>query len=356
VSWASSDDLALFHRTLAEFCRMELPLPKAFRMIAADLSKGKLREAAEEMAAETESGVPLVVSYEQRKHLFPKLYRALVAAGQATGDLPGVLEEIAGHATTRALAARRLRKALSYPFVTAVFVLVVGIGALAWAAPRLWMLPTAGTTDVFAAVRSGRSGAGGFIEFTPPVMLGISVAFVLVFVVGTFLVTRLRSPVDLLPGFRVPVFGALRLSAVRASFASALAMLVRRETPLPAACALVSGMYPERRVRERIAEMADAAERGESLSEALGHSRLFPRSLLWLVETAEGSEGAAKALDDVAVIYRNRLERGLDRMEVLVTPAAELVIGIAVFFFAYSYLVPLFGYANGIFNLAKVMP
>jgi len=348
VSLETSDDLALFHRTLAELTRMELPLPKAFRMIAADMKKGKLRQAAEEMAAEAEEGVPIAEAYERRKEMFPRLYRSLVAAGQATGDLPGVLEEIAAHAATRALAARRLRKALAYPFVTALFVLVVGIGALLFAAPRLWMLPTGNAAPAFSlAVRGAESGGA---EFTPPVMLFVSIGFVLVFVIGAFLFSRMRSPVDMMPGFRWPIFGDLRLSAVRASFASALAMLVRRQTPLPAACELTVEMFPERSVRERIADMAVAAENGESLTSALGRSELFPPSLLWLVESADGSDASAQALDDVAAIYRNRLERGLDRMEVLVTPLAELVIGIAVFFFAYSYLVPMFEYADGIFG------
>jgi len=358
VSLETSDDLALFHRTLAELTRMEMPLPKAFRVIAADMRKGKLRLAAEEMAAEAEDGLPLVDAYEEHKDVFPPLYRSLIAAGQATGDVPGVLEEIAAHAATRAQAARRLRRALSYPLVTAIFVLVVGIGALIYAAPRLWLLPTGNVTPTYNMV-SGVSPSYGassqWFEFTPPFMLMVSIGFVLVFVIGAFLFSRFRSPVDLLPGFRWPVFGSLRLSAVRASFASALAMLIRRQTPLPTACELTVTMFPEKCVRERIADMAIAAKRGESLTGALGKSELFPPSLLWLVETAEGSDASAKALDDVAAIYRNRLERGLDRMEVLVTPLAELVIGVAVFFFAYSYLVPLFDYAGGVFGM-RVLP
>ncbi|MEN8151365.1 MAG: type II secretion system F family protein [Planctomycetota bacterium] len=339
MSWETSDDLALFHRTLAEFCRMEMPLPKAFRAIAADLSRGKLKRAAEEMAAEAEQGVPLADAYEKRQDVFPPLYRSLVAAGQATGDLPGVLEEIGAHASLRAQAGRRLRKALAWPFVTAIFVLVVGIGALAWSAPRLWSVPGA---------------VGATTGYSAPVMLYVSVGFVGLFVIGAFLVSKLASPVDSFPGFAWPGFGRLRLAAIRASFASTLAMLLRRRTPLPAACELTAGMFPERHVRNGIEHMAHAAENGESLSRALGRSELFPESMLWLVETADGSEDSARALDDVAEIYRDRLDRGLDRMEVLVTPLAELVVGVAVFFFAYSYLVPLFETAGKIFGVVEL--
>ena len=56
------------------------------------------------------------------------------------------------------------------------------------------------------------------------------------------------------------------------------------------------------------------------------------------------------ALEDVDHIYRNRLERRLDHASILVRPAAEVVVGLAVFGFAYSFLVPLFGYARSVFT------
>jgi general secretion pathway protein F len=341
----------VFHRTLAEFTRQGMPLPKAFRLLAEELSKGRLRKAAFEMAAETESGMPLAEAYGRRKESFPKLYRALIEAGQASGDVPGVLTEIAEHARTRAVASRRLRKALAYPLVTAIFVLAVGGGALAFAAPKLWRLPT-GLTESPITSRTMADSPAWFV-FSAPGMLWVSFGFVVLFVVGAFLATRWASPVDFLPGLRVPVIGPLRLASVRASFASALAMLLRRKTPLPTACELVTEMFDDRKVRGHAADMVLAARNGESLPEALGRSALFPKSLLWLVETAEGDDAAADALDDVAAVYRNRLDRGLDRMEVLVTPMAELVIGVAVFFFAYSYLIPLLEYSGAILGIVR---
>ncbi len=56
---AGADELALLHRTLAELTRAKVPLPKAFRILSADLGKGKLRSAVEAMREEVEAGAPL---------------------------------------------------------------------------------------------------------------------------------------------------------------------------------------------------------------------------------------------------------------------------------------------------------
>ena len=45
-----------------------------------------------------------------------------------------------------------------------------------------------------------------------------------------------------------------------------------------------------------------------------------------------------------------------DRLDVLVRPAAELLIGVVVFAFAYSFLVPLLRSANAVFGGNLVAP
>ena len=78
---------------------------------------------------------------------------------------------------------------------------------------------------------------------------------------------------------------------------------------------------------------------------------LFAPSLLWIVEAAEKRGDAAGALDDVARIYRNRLARATDRASVVITPAAELLVGLAVFLLAYAFLAPLMDMTRRLFTL-----
>jgi general secretion pathway protein F len=144
------DDLALFHRSLAQLCRAEVPLGKAFRVLDGELERGSLRTAVREMAEAVEAGTPLAEAYAQQSDAFPPLYRHLVEGGMACGDLPGTLEEIARHASKRAEVAERLRRALSYPLVTAIVVLVGGTALVTWAGPAF---------DCCSA-RSGSPGSG----------------------------------------------------------------------------------------------------------------------------------------------------------------------------------------------------
>jgi len=325
ASATSADELALFHRTLAEMCRAELPLPKAFRLLQGDLRRAGLRAAVAAMANDVEQGTPLAEAYAARKQEFPPLYAALIEIGLATGDLPGVLEEISAHAARRAAVADRMRKALAYPLVAAVFVLFCGAGLLLFVRPTLWTVPDQlgidpGTTPFWAL------GALGAL-FLATVLFG-----------------WLRGPIDGASSrFCWPGIGRLRRYAAKTQLLSTLALLLRREVPLSKALDLAARADPS------AASMALEAKDGSSLREVL--SGFLEPSLLWLVEAADGGPDTPRALADVADIYANRLDRSVDRLTTLVVPVAELVIGAVVLVFAFSFMIPLFEWASEIFRL-----
>jgi general secretion pathway protein F len=328
---SGSDELALFHRTLAEFCRAEVPLPRAFEALQGDLRRGRFRDAVASLAADVQEGTPLGEAYAQRKGAFPPLYRALVEAGIVSGDLPGVLDEIARHASRRASVAGRLRRAIAYPVVAAIFVLVLGGALVFFAGPTLIGLATE------MDLPSPLPYAAGALGLLAAVMLAV--------VVFGF-VRRVDGG-----GFRLPVLGRIRLAAARSSLASTLALLLRRNVPLTTALALAGEACDDRRLAGRLHLASEGAAAGAKLSEVLREANAFAPTLLWLVEAAEGTQDLPRALEDVGEVCARRFERAVDRLTVLVTPAAELVIGAIVFLFAYSFLVPLFEWAEGIFRL-----
>ncbi len=345
---APSDDLALFHRTLSELCRAQVPLSRALTLLQVDLRKGKLRAAVGDMAQAVENGVPLGQAYQQHRRHFPELYRALVEAGIASGNFPGVLDEIARHANDRAYVAERLRRALAYPVVAGSFVIVLGIVLVAFVGPQL----RAAMASIATATAGGVGGANG--DLLSPWLTtvgGLGVLALALFAAIGF--AWLRSPLDAgagldALGYRLPLIGRLRLFAAKASFASTMALLARRGMPLPKALALAAAATDDRRIRRCVEVMVARAAEGASLTEAVRSGDLISPSLLWLVEAAESSGSAAAALEDVARLYRERLERAVDRLCTLATPIAELLLGIVVLGFAVSYMLPIVQYADRI--------
>lgn len=332
--------LSLFHRSLAEICKSEVPLGQAFRMLDEDIRRGPLKEAVRAMAADVEGGTPLADAYRRQKDAFPPLYAALIEAGTAAGDLPGTLEEIARISSLKAESASKVRRVLAYPLVVATA--VVGV---------LWFL-YAVVVPQFAMIFGQMCDKSGnplelpaitkFV-FALPSMVPGTLALLAVVLLG---ICYLRDPIDGISAplgvwMRLPVVGTLRLNASLSSLAAILAALVRRGMPLDRALDLAAAAADGATVRRAAEAMARSARAGSGLADAARDAGLLPPSMLWLLATAERQGYSADALDEISGICRDRVVRSLDSYLLLVGPLAEVGLGIVVGFVLLGIFTPI---------------
>ena len=318
-------DLAHLHRALAEHVRRDQPLARALAIVSEECEDKALREAVGRIRLGLEAGSSVGDAWMQGAPAVPPFYGALIEAAAQSGDLATALDQIAEHAGRSASLTGKLRQALFGPIVTAIACVVFGVVAAVVAGPRLAELTQAAT---------GKS---------PMLFAFIGAGILIGFVVLAMVITRMRSPMAK-GRFGVPVIGPLRLHAVRADLASSLALLLRRGVSLPRAAELVGAALPPGAAQEAAARMHTSASHGAPVLDALESSNLFEQSSLWLVDAADGSDDVVDALDDIADLSRRRLGRGVERMGIVARPVAEVVVGVAVFFFAYSYVSPLLDY------------
>ena len=366
MSSAPASDLALFHRTLAEMCRSELPLPRALRMIEADLETSPLKNAVRAMADDVESGTSVADAYAAHATRFPPLYRALVEAGAEAGDLPGVLS---GTALSAALSSARLltfaehtvaavRAAEGTPRLASVLgaaaaddAEVENRRASVWAAafyPLVVLALVGGIAGgIISPTRNRLSEVFDSIEISRPAALDVAaragavagwVAIAAVFVLaGSWLVRRspsltgglarlTRSAWQVLPFIR----GASRLGA-GARVLRALEPGVRAGMPLHEAlrrAAPAAGCRASTKAALAAARLAEAAA---PLDEVVG-ALLLPaiiRARLALAAT-RAPDALADAVRVLAEDCARRYHDALDTRMRWLQPAATLCVGAIV--------------------------
>ena len=166
-------------------------------------------------------------------------------------------------------------------------------------------------------------------------------------VLGGLMFAWLRSPLDGGSGprklsFRLPFSGYLRACAAKSGFASTMGLLIRRGLPLPQALTLAAEATDEPAVRQQIKAMGVRALNGANLAESVAAGELISPAMLWFVETGEHNNTPADGLMDVARIYRQRLDRGVDRLCAFAGPAALLAVGLIVLAFAATVFGPMY--------------
>ncbi|MEJ2756622.1 MAG: type II secretion system F family protein, partial [Gammaproteobacteria bacterium] len=123
-------DLAVITRQMATLIQAGLPVEEALRAIARQCEKPKTQSMMIAIRAKVLEGFSLARSLESYPRSFPQLFRATVAAGEHSGHLELVLDQLADYTESSHETSRKVQGALIYPVVLVMFSILIVVGLL----------------------------------------------------------------------------------------------------------------------------------------------------------------------------------------------------------------------------------
>ncbi len=337
------DELHLFTQQLHAITRTNLPLPAALRSLAADLKGSRLKPILEELQRDVEQGVALDEAIERQQGAFPPLYADIIRAGQATGNLPGVLYLYLRH-TERMLSLKgTLKTALAYP------VMVIILGAAIMGFMLLYVVPI--FADIFTEF-GGRlprptqfwvNASDNVARYWPQMLIGIAGAVVAFYALRRFIESfdRGRIRLDWLR-LHIPVVGHLRYLLAVSRFARTLAMLLASRAPLLTSLELAAAASGSPLLQRAVEEACLRVAGGERIADALAGTGFFAYHFCWLLGMGEDRGEAELALENVAETMESEL-RAQDRtLGVMLGPSLIVIVGLLVASLVISLYLPIF--------------
>ncbi len=328
----SAEDLAFLHRQTANLLAAGLPLPRALRAVARESGKHELKLLVDAVASDVEKGRTLSEALGAHGRAVPPFVADLVKAGEAAGNLPAVLQQVAEGGETDARMRRSVRSALAYPLIVAILALAVmilnGSGVLLslFSVDAANVLDSPSLEEVWRGRRSGSSEVRWVLEFVTSPLLwgGILGGFVALGLFGTsFFSLRGRRR-------RVPVFGRIVERVLLARFCRVLGLLTGRGVPLPASLRLAGAASDSEDLYGQAAAAAEAVESGEPLGEAVESIRALPVTARWAVSAAAARGDLA---GELLALARHAEEGALDcarRFGMVLETSLILLVGLFV--------------------------
>ena len=334
----SSGELVLFTRRLALLLEAGLTIEQCFDALieqAQDEAGGRILAA---VRAEVLSGHSLAAAFDRFPASFPDIYRALIGAGEQSGDLAGVLSRLADYLESRQAMSQSAGLALLYPAIVASVALLIVVGLLTYVVPQV--------VEVFQHSRQELPFLTRALLWMSAALQGnlvVIVAAVAAFVVGARLAwgreaLRAKWQTQLL---RWPVIGPLLLGIGTGRLASTLAILVGGGVPLLqalAASARVMGSLP---LRAAVEEAAKLVREGSTLHRALDSRKIFPPIFIHLVSSGESSGRLAHMLQQAAKHQELENERRIRLLTGILEPAVIVAMGIVVLLVVLAILMPI---------------
>ncbi len=296
--------------------------------IAAETGASEAESAiAREILLALRGGASLADALALRPELFSRLYVSTVRTGEAAGELPLVMGQLAAFERRREQLRGEILSALAYP----ALLLLVGTASilviLVYVVPKF---ADSFLSSGFEAPVPMRllMGASAVVQGRWPLFLLLPVAAILALSAWTRSDSGRRRLDTLL--LRLPILGRSLRNAETARFARAMATLQAAAVPLVDALSVAGSALANRLFEEALDTVVQGVRRGEGIARPVARCGVFPALATQLLAVGEETGQLARMFERLAEIYERRTSESLKRFTALFEPLVILALGVVV--------------------------
>jgi len=328
-----STDLLVFTRQLATIVSSGLPLLQGLDILSEQSEDQNFAAVILACAQDVENGESFSNAIGKFPRAFPDLYVSMVRAGEAGGDLDGVLLQLADYMEASEELRRRIKSAMTYPVVAFSMILLIAIGLIVWVVPQF--------ATIFASFGTPDKPA----PLPAPTLILISVSHTLGswkglavlagFIAAIFAVRMYgRTPVgrynlDAL-SLRLPVFGILLRKVAISRFTRTLSTLTRSGVAILHALEIAERTAGNEVFARVVKNAGDSVRNGETLADPLARSEQFPPMVTRMIGIGEKTGALEGMLLKIAEFYDSEVKAMVDSMTSLIEPILIMMMGIVV--------------------------
>jgi type IV pilus assembly protein PilC len=335
-----------FAFSLEQLLRAGMPLLEAVSELASGHHPLRLRALACQLRRSIEGGEPLSAALRKATTGFDPLALALIRVGEESGQLGGMLAALHHELRRREMARAALRRALTQPVLTLTAIVAIGGYMVVVVVPSLAGLATALGQTPPLETRLLLLLGGAISESLPWLLTLLPPALI----IGSLLVKRVAAISRLRDRIVLTLwwFGPLIRRAELIRFCRSSALLYRSGVPLLDSLPLAAGTVSNRIVAEALAEAHRELNNGAALSDSLARSGQLPPLMIRMVAMGERGGVLDEALENVATLEEEALNRSLQRMQAMLEPLLTLILGAALAWVMIAVLGPVFEVIAGV--------
>jgi general secretion pathway protein F len=331
-------DRVLFTRQLATLIGSSLPIEAALAAVAEQAEKQHVKGLIMAIRSKVLEGHSLAVSLSDHSSSFNALYRATVTAGEQSGFLDKVLENLADYEERQFSATRNVEMAMVYPAVLLTMAALIISGLMVYIVPDMVnvIVDTGQELPWFTTVLIGITDLMANYWW----LLIIAVALSVLCIRWLLAQPRMRLRWDRMK-FDMPLIQRITRSANAARYTNTLSILTRSGVPLVEAMHIASGVVSNQWLQRALTEATQRVSEGISLHISLGKVGQMPPMLLHMVAAGEQSGTLDAMLGRVADFQQSEVERVVSALVKLLEPLMLLLMGGVVLFIVMAILLPM---------------
>ena len=336
----TSADITFFSRQMATMMSAGIPLIQSFDIVAKGQNNEKMSKLILEIKAEVETGTTLSDSLRKHPLYFNSLYCNLIDAGEKSGSLEMMLDNVATYKEKIESIKKKIKKALFYPAAVLVIAFLVSAALLIFVVPQFEDLFKSFGADLPAVTRAVITMSEFFQAYWYLIFGSIGVAI--------WLFTYFKRTSEKFSYFldktilKLPIIGMIIKKAAIARFSRTLAITFAAGMPLVDALKTVAGATGNILYANATDKICEEVSTGQQMQLAMKNTQMFPSMVVQMVAIGEESGALEAMLTKVADFYEEEVDNAVDSLSSLLEPIIMAVLGVMVGGLVIAMYMPIF--------------
>jgi type IV pilus assembly protein PilC len=333
-------ELITFCFHLSQLLKAGVNIIEALTDLRDTVENAGFRQVIASVLEDIEGGLKLSEAMANHTYCFDNVFVALVRAGEQSGQMTEVLDELTENLKWQDEISSQAKRAMVYPAIVTVVIFAVIMVLMTVLVPQLaatfkTLVPKLPReTEVLIAI------SNFFVRWWY-LILGVPAAAIVFGVVFGKTNEKAKRSIDGLM-LRIPVLGEIRQKIILARFSTYFAMLYKAGISVLDCIQICEKIVGNRVMEEGLQRVGRSISEGQGISQAFFATKLFPPLVLRMLRVGESTGALDSALLNVSYFYNRQVRESIAKMQTLLGPLTTVILGMLIVGILYSIFLPIY--------------
>ncbi len=337
------EQLIMFTNNLQTMYRAGIPLLRILDVVRVGPEDGRFNYAIKQMRLSLQSGHQLSTAMEEFEDLFPKYYIASVAAGEESGKLDDILEELADMLEKEMELTRQIKSGVRYPAMVIAALIGASVIMMTFVVPRFVSFYEGFNAELPFFTRLLIETSNFFAHSWP-----VLVVLMVISIIGfrkLALNPKSRLVIDRTI-LKLPVIGQLVIKGNVARFSLMFRILIQSGLPIVKSLDILNESIKNSQIATEVGRLKELFQEGKETLLAGQKFIGLPRLSLQMMTIGLESGSLERMLGEVGNHFSKEVQYMSRHLTAILEPILTIGLGAFVLILALAIFLPMWNLIN----------
>ena len=336
----SSKDLNFFLMQLSTYVKSGIPLLDSVEILSRQAKKTKDKMLYRKIVFELSRGVTFSECLERQGKTFPKMLINMLKTSEMTGDLTGVLDDMAAYYKREDSNRKQIINAMTYPSVLLIFAAAVLTFVISYVVPSFTSMYDAAGSSL-PKITMVIMDISNFVTTKWYIILAVIVGIVALLVISFKTSKKAKYAMQWFV-MHIPVVKSIIIYNQLVTFTSTFSALIKHDVFITDSMNILSKITENEIYKEIINGAIQNLSVGNGIAVAFKGKWAFPDTAYEMLLTGEKTGKLGEMMERVTEYYQEEQTNIITRMKSLIEPLMIILLAVLVGVILLAVVVPMF--------------